>query len=418
MMTRFVPPLVFITIVFQHFRLFNIGDYEATLGLLTGLLVVVLLIGTMNYFAVISVGVFFVVLSSATALFSSQAVPTDYLQTLALVLLTSVIVTSAFGQIKWSLVGSESFAFAILIALSTIVAISVGQVALGSLGSSALFNPFRANQYLHLYNANIGLVQFPRAHGFFLEPSYNAFVMGTLTAALLSLNRFIKSAVVLAVIGLAACQSATGLVLLVLFLGFVALKSRPAITLAAAATIFGVVSYAGDYLWIRLLSFGTEGSSAYYRVLAPIEVLMDVLGSHPLGMPFGSVERVIGGYNLQMAGVHATSLDNGFYVVIFYFGWIGIGLLLLLLTATIRATKSRSDGSYTWIAPLWLFASLFFSGGIMAPQFGIMTFVVILSFRSSLMHDHEESGAISATKHRNGNVLRFRRLTSHGSVIR
>ena len=82
-----------------------------------------------------------------------------------------------------------------------------------------------------------------------------------------------------------------------------------------------------------------------------------------------------------MAGVQATSLDNGFYVVVFYFGWLGILLLLTLLYSVLKISRSSGLGSYNWIAPIWLFSSLFFSGGIVAPEFGIMSFLVIASFR-------------------------------------
>jgi putative colanic acid polymerase len=418
MMTRLLPILIFITIVFQHFRLFYIGGYEATLGLFTGLLVVVLLIKRINFSILMSVWAFLIITSSSSALFSRETVAADYMQTFALFILAAFIITSAFGEINWLFVQSKAFAISILTALLVIVAISVGQVALGSMGSDLLFNPFGAQQYLHPYKPNIGLVQFPRAHGFFLEPSYNAFVIGTLTTTLLCLNRFTKSAVLLVVPGLAACQSATGLVLLVLLLGFVALRSRPAITLGAGAMIVAVVVYAGDYLWIRILSFGLEGSSAYYRVFAPIEVLLDVLGSHPLGMPFGSVEEVMGRYDLEMAGVQARSLDNGFYVIVFYFGWIGIILLLLLLAVAIIASRNRGVRSYGWIAPLWLFASLFFSGGIMAPEFGIMTFIVVAAFRSSRVNDKYESESSRAAKHNNSNLSRLGRSASHDRVRR
>lgn len=413
---RLVPPLIFLAIIFQHFRLFYIAGYEATLGLFLGFIVVVLLIARVQLTLVVGAWISLLAVSSLSALLSPETVSTDYVETLTLFVLAIFIIVSAFGDLSWDYLRSDGLVKSLLCTLSIIVLISVGQVLLGSLGSDLLFNPFGSNLYLHEYRPNIGLVQFPRAHGFFLEPSYNAFVIGSVAAALLCLDRFRKLTVTLAVLGLVACQSATGLLLLVLLLTFVAIRSRPAIAIAAVGTIFAVVLYAGDYLWIRLLSFGTEGSSAYYRVFAPVEVLMDVLTDNPLGMPLGSVEQVMGRYGLEMAGVQAKSLDNGLYVIIFYFGWLGVLLLLVMLACVITASRNHANQSFSWIAPIWLFTSLFFSGGIMAPEFAVMTFIVIATYRASSRFEPRKSGAVFVTQHRYRNVSGFRGTSQHNQV--
>lgn len=391
MLIRIIGPLVFITIIFQHFRIFTFSGYEVTLGAVTGIATVCLLIRRVNFRALSTIVSILIALTSGVALLTPETDALNYLKTLALFALSAFIVTNAFGSIQWPIVKSRGFAIALLGSLALVVGISVGQLFFGSIGSSVLFNPFGEHQYLHLYKANIGLVQFPRAQGFYLEPSYNAFVIGTVAVALLCLRRFIKLTVVLSILGLIASQSATGLLLLVAITVLIALRSRPAIAVAAAAVVTAVVAYAGDYLWIRLQSSGTSGSSAYYRVFAPVEVLSDVLSNNPFGMPLGSVQRVMAGYDLDMAGIQATSLDNGFYVVVFYFGWIGIFLLIAFLIATLRISLRSRLQSTAWIAPLWIFGSLFFSGGIMAPEFGVMTFLVIVSFRSSLLIEESQN---------------------------
>lgn len=394
MSSKLAACLVFVTAIFQHFQIFTILSYEVTVGSLSGILMVAMLLRKVNFGLIIPVWALVATLTAAAALFSGETDAKGYLSTLALFLLSSLIVSSAFSEQKWDIFSSAWFTYAILLALMAIVTLSLGQVVLGYLGSDALFNPFGDHQYLHKYQANIGLVQFPRAHGFYLEPSYDAFVIGALTATLISLRRFVRTTAVLCVLGLIACQSATGLVLLVVITVLIALRSRPAIALGAGAVIGGVIVFTGDYLWIRLASSGTEGSSAYYRIVAPLRVISDVLHTHPLGMPLGSIERVIGSYGLEMAGVQAKSLDNGFYVVIFYFGWIGVILLLLLLYAVLKLASKTDSTGYAWIAPLWIFSSLFFSGGIVAPEFALMSFLVISSFRLSLhesmAHEHTD----------------------------
>jgi putative colanic acid polymerase len=386
--------LVFVTLVFQHFQIFTVLGYEVTIGALSGILMVIIVLRKLNFGLAIPVWATLAALTSAAALFAGETDATGYLSTLALFLLSSLIVSSAFGEQKWEIYSSAWFACGMLIALMAIVALSLGQVVLGYLGSDMLFNPFGDHQYLHKYQANIGLVEVPRAHGFFLEPSYDAFVIGAITATLISLGKFVRTTAVLCVLGLIACQSATGLVLLVAIAALIALRSRPAIALGAVAVVGGVIIFTGEYLLVRLASSGTEGSSAYYRIIAPLQVISDVLQTHPLGMPLGSIEKVIGSYGLEMAGVQAKSLDNGFYVVVFYFGWLGLILLLLLLYGVLKwASRTRMRG-YAWIAPLWLFSSLFFSGGIMAPEFALMSFLAISSYRISLhesaAHEHTD----------------------------
>lgn len=382
-MKPLVGTLVILTVVFQHFQLGVIGGFPVTLGALAGIVLAVILTAKVNAIVLTLVLSVLVGVTALAALANNTISQAGYLSTLALFVLACVIISMAFGSIRWHLVNSRSFKNSLLVSLLVVVLVAVGQVALGSVGNSALFNPFGEHQYLRLYDPHLGAVQFPRAHSFFLEPSYAAFVVGTLAVALICLNVRVTAVTVLSVAGMVACQSVTGLLILIVILLIVASKSRALVRIVVSLGLLAVVFFSWDYLTVRIATIGTEGSSAYYRIIAPSEVIVDTLTHNPLGMTLGSVASVVSSYGFNMAGVLASSLDNGFYVVVYYFGWLGIVILLAGALTALGSSIRRSKASlgYSWIAPIWLISTLFFSGGIMAPEFALMAFIVIVAFR-------------------------------------
>ncbi|MFC5931869.1 putative colanic acid polymerase WcaD [Cryobacterium melibiosiphilum] len=378
--------LAFTTIVFQHFQIATIGGYFLTLGLFSGLLLIAVVVKHPPYGRQTVVWALIIGLAALAAVLSPATQSGDFTQTLLLFLLTSFIVVTATGGIRSEIVRSPQFARGLFAALVVVSGICVGQVALGTLGSDLLFNPFGPFQYFHAYAPGLQFGGIPRAQGFYLEPSYASFVIGSVAVALLSLGRKPKSTATLALFGLLACQSATGLLVFAAIVVVVALRSKP--KLALFVLVLGVTGAAivGDYLVLRLSSITEVGTSANYRLLAPLEVLRDVLLHSPFGQPLGSVSDVISSYGFRMAGVPASSLDNGLYVIIFYFGWAGLVAVLIWFLLTLGQVLRLNSAGLAWrrIAPLWLFASLLFSGAIMAPEYGLMAWLVIVAFRQSL----------------------------------
>ena len=408
--------LAFITIVFQHFQIATIGGYFLTAGLISGLLLLAVVVNRPSYGRLTLVWALITGLAALAAVLSPATRGAEFGQTLLLFLLTSFIVVTATGPIRHDIVRSEAFSRGLLLALVVVTGLSVGQVALGALGSDLLFNPFGPFQYFHAYAPGLQFGSVPRAHGFYLEPSYAAFVIASVSVALLSLGRRPKITAALALFGLLACQSATGLLVFAGILIVVALRSKPKLALFVLVLGAAGAAVIGDYLVLRLATITQVGTSGNYRLLAPLEVLRDVLVNSPFGQPLGSVSEVISSYGFRMAGVPASSLDNGLYVIIFYFGWAGlIGVTVWFLLTLAHVLRLKRDGvnsdvvssgsvntgsvnsnvvssdsvssagvAYRRIAPLWLFASLLFSGAIMAPEYGLMAWLVIVTFRQSL----------------------------------
>jgi len=401
--SRLAGIFLFVFVIFQHFTLVGVGTYELTLGTTSGLLLLFLLLRSTAYVATTVTWCVLIILSGAAVLFSGYTAGSAYATTAMLFLLSSAIVCSAFGAIRYQIVQSAAFKNAALLALIVVVGLSVLQVVFARLGSASFFNIFGTRQYYHEYNHLVGLVDFPRAQGFYLEPSYNAFVIGSIGVFLLTIRWRRKATLALVLTGIIASQSATAIILILGFLAIAVMKASVRVRLLALVATALLAVFSGTYLLIRVATITTEGSSAYYRILAPIEVMIDVLTYSPAGKPFGSVEETITGYNLFMAGIPATSLDNGFYVLIFYFGWAGIiaisALGLLVARAVFRKTEP-ADGM--WIATTWLFGSLFFSGAIMTPEFGIITAVIIIAIRTERSDDRIGLHCATNTVHRHG----------------
>jgi putative colanic acid polymerase len=370
----------FVFVIFQHFQIVSVQGYPLTLGLFAGI-VMILIVSPRNAFGPISiVWSVIVVLSAMGALASPEfSDGVSFARTLLLMLLSSAVIVSGFYSRPREFIRSPHFAKALFFALIVVVGLSVLQVLTGAMGSVALFNPFGANQYLYQYQPYLQYVAVPRAQGFYLEPSYDAFVVGTLTVCLLALGRYKIPAVALGFVGLLACQSATGLLLFVVVALVIGVRSNPRVGLSALALLAALLWFAGPSLFNRLSSIGTASSSANYRLVAPLEVMQNILSSGPFGYPLGSISDVMATYGLQNGTSAGSTLDNGFYVVIFYFGWAGLIALGAWLVATLRyvfrAAGDQSD--LVRAVPLWLFSCMFFSGGIVLPEFAISLWLVI-----------------------------------------
>jgi putative colanic acid polymerase len=401
MRARLAAVLIFITVIFQHFQIFSLSGFPVTIGLLSGLSLLVIA-GNPPKLTILAVILpSLAVISGTTGLMGADLSDfASFSRTFALIMLAATIVVSGASGSQENIISSPQVTKSLFAVLTLVVLLSVAQTISGSFGSLLLFNPFGTNQYLYNYNPHLAFNPIPRAQGFFLEPSYDAFVIGAVGAALLCTTRKTGLVAALVLAGLAACQSATGLVVFFVALFTVALRSRPSAAVGALLIALLAASVSGEYLIGRLTTITTAATSANYRLVAPLEVLGDVLKHSPLGLPLGSIERVMVSYGLQNGATVGSSLDNGFYVLIFYFGWIGIAGIVVWIGASIKSMRVRiSDGGAGWIAPLWLLASMFFSGGIVLPEFALMTWLVLVSYGRRKETDVKFDRAAGSERH-------------------
>jgi putative colanic acid polymerase len=116
-------------------------------------------------------------------------------------------------------------------------------------------------------------------------------------------------------------------------------------------------------------------------------VVGDILSSQFFGHPLGSLYDVVSRYQLfQFGAEQSVTLDNGLYVIIFYFGWIGLLVLIGLFVWALSAIRREKIGLGvpSIVVRLWLVSCLLFSGAIFAPEFACITFLVVVVWRESL----------------------------------
>jgi putative colanic acid polymerase len=415
---RIASIIVFVAIVGQHFELFSAGGYPVTLGLILGIPLILGRTRRVPYVLVSLVASFVIVVAAFGALTAQDSYSglDDFVRTLALFVLALVVLCCALSGLDRAMILSPEFGKSIFAALATVVGLSVAQVALGFLGSEVLFNPFGPFQYLHAYEPYLQFNPVPRAQGFFLEPSYDAFVVGTLTVILLALKVRVRWTLCLALAGLLAARSATGLVLILLVGVVFALRSRPAAAVSIAVGSIVVLLVAGDYLDARFSSFGDQGSSSNYRLVAPLIVLRDTLSTRPLGNPLGSVSDVLSTYGLRNGAAIGTSLDNGLYVIVFYFGFVGVIALFLAAIGVLVSVFGRRANGFGAVVPLWLFGTLFFSGGVMLPEYALMVGLALATWRVAVSNvgDKNAESESASVDHRRDLPGRGRRTTNAG----
>jgi putative colanic acid polymerase len=97
--------------------------------------------------------------------------------------------------------------------------------------------------------------------------------------------------------------------------------------------------------------------------------------------------EVVSRYQLfQFGAEQSVTLDNGLYVIVFYFGWVGLLMLFGLVAWALsrQANESIAPSVPSIVVKFWLVGSLLFSGAIFAPEFALVTLLVIVVWRESL----------------------------------
>jgi putative colanic acid polymerase len=294
---------------------------------------------------------------------------------------------------------------ALLFALSLVAGLSVLQFLTGSLGSSAFFNPWGARQFGYQYDFALYAAVI-RSPGFYLEPSFNGLVLLTLMYARVRLNsEATVKTLMIGVPGLLATRSLAALItfaLLALLLTQGARKVRQhfaklSVLLGAVAAL--AISY--QYMAVRLSTAFTPGSSANYRLIAPLRVIRDVLDDYPFGRPMGSMREVMYSYELLNGAQIGSSLDNGIYVVIYTFGWLGIAAVLALGVYGVLNLRVRPERA---TAALFILFAAIFTGAVFSPEFVAPLVLIVLTTRVAARSRHID--AIDETRSASLEVLK------------
>jgi putative colanic acid polymerase len=376
-----------LAIIGLHFELARLGGLPVTVAPFTATIILratttlrvpplaaSLLCGVMGY----ALAIFLITPDGLTA--------TEFFRSFSLLAFSAIVMLSA---VTLPLRGSGDWlAMSARIVLRIVAPFSTAQFLLYEfLANPALYNPWREHQYLYPYDvaSQFGVT---RAQGFYLEPSFNAFVLTAVFAILMLRRRIGMSDYVLLCIGLLTTRSLIGLLisftLLFLLLAGPRFAHRPYLRPLVLGLLPIFMWGALAYIVNRIETVSIVGSSAHYRIIAPLNMITDVLRTRYFGMPLGSVDHVYRTYGVLNGSEVGNSLDNGLYVVIFYFGWPGlIALLAGALTITLFLLRQPSSRAIT--AMLFVFCSLVFSGGIFLPDYQFIIALVVLAARYPLL---------------------------------
>ena len=211
-----------------------------------------------------------------------------------------------------------------------------------------------------------------RAYGLYLEPSYCALVLLSLFTGIIIKNKLTLSITAIVLLSLILIGSLYGLfVFSILILSYLFLYKLHNLSFSVKLFCFVLlitVSVSICIGFMTLDNFGRfneltkPGSSGYFRFIAPFNLSIDTLLNTQLGHGPGSVEKVMYKENISMGpNSRQTSLDNGIYLMIVYYGILGlIFVSILALNLVISILKNEITSSIYY---LFIFLSFGFTGG-------------------------------------------------------
>jgi putative colanic acid polymerase len=366
--------IVFI-LVFLHFQIFVVNGVPITIGLLgvVPMFFILFKVRINRTFLIVAVGL---ALLPWVNMFSVYFDGIEFLRTWLQWTFFVIVMAIASSSIPRTRRLGSKFQLAYMLVTSYLII----QKIFYELGNAFLVNPWRENQYLYQYRLPFSGETF-RSPGFYLEPSFAGVVVMALAVVLMRLNLWNRTSLFLLVGTLISTRSLNFILFCVLLLF---LYYRPSRTLAKhkgslvllTLSLFAVLI---PYLLSRWDSIGVSGTSANYRIIGPLRFVGYTLENYLFGVPMGSLDQIMPVFGQVKGSTVGSSVDNGIYVLILYFGWLAV-LGLLLLVANIWRLMKSSDLGLEFILFL---AALFASGGFFAPEVVALLLPVIYANKLS-----------------------------------
>jgi len=220
-----------------------------------------------------------------------------------------------------------------------------------------------------------------RSNGLYFEPSFLALVMFSSMSSIMILQKTIfstdnRSYIVIIllsffVVYLSGSRAGLSSVLLLLLLPIVERIGLSRFVLAFSMLVILLFSLDGVLV-------GSD-DSLYYRLVAPLEIIAVSLREYVIGVPFGSMESFILSVGVLNGSELGQTLDNGWYLMAFYFGWGGV---ILMFLAFLVATYFFAFGDAAQrILIVYLMLAPMFTGAVFSPEFFILLYMVCISYR-------------------------------------
>lgn len=267
-------------------------------------------------------------------------------------------------------------------------------ISLNLMNSYFFINPFGAFSAIgpggYVYEPH-PLAIIKRPNGFYSEPSILGWVLtlflgGTIyffKMKLISKQLFLFSAASITVAAFCTV-SLSGIINIILLFCFLALMSKN-------KSIYKYVIKFSVFVCIFILIFNIQhfdrfndlneqGTSSYFRVIAPLKLISDSLIDYPLGVQLGDLSYIESKiYMVNWAGGSNTNIENGFLVLIFHLGLLGLVIFCTIIYKFITMIIRKDERLFIFL-PLCLAVSQ--TGAIMSPNLALTIGFFILLTRS------------------------------------
>ena len=251
-----------------------------------------------------------------------------------------------------------------------------------------LYNLFGKFQYNNLNPVDVLTANFfPRTQGFYLEPSYLAFVAITLICISINLKRFITFSFIIGGFIIFMSGSRGGLLGLFLIL-ITHLFSNFKFNSFKSYSYFTILLIFGFFLVIPVLSLltfesiNTVNSSQYVRFYQGYNLSIFVLSNYFFGIPLGSLQNAF-----DISSGENSSIFSFFIFNIIYHGWLSF-LFLIYLFTKLFFSKIHKDTRIYFFIYLLLYFNM--TGIIISPDTYFWFFCFYYTYRISKGTIHKQ----------------------------
>ena len=251
-----------------------------------------------------------------------------------------------------------------------------------------LYNFFGIFQYNNLNSVEeLTANFFPRTQGFYLEPSYLAFVSITLICISINLNSFTRFSFIIGGLIIFMSGSRGGFLGLFLIL-MTQLFSNFKFNSFKSYSYFTILLVFGFFLVIPVLSLltleslTTVNSSQYVRFYQGFNLSNFVLSNYFLGIPLGALQNAY-----QISSGETSSIFSFFIFNVIYHGWLSFLLLFLIFTKLLFSKIHNNTRVYFFIYLLLYFNM---TGNMIAPDTYFWFFCFYYTYRLSKGSIHKQ----------------------------
>jgi hypothetical protein len=388
-------------ITFMHFTLFLIGNFKFTFATIFDICFLLGFLGkgfkVKGRYLLVLLGLVLYPLL-VIMFFKKGTNVVDFLQSYFLytnlaLMVVVILNVEVLPQPMWKSI-KVFITLGVLVACLTILQ----YITLNMLHTSALLNPFGpfsppgpGGKVYHVFD----LATVKRPNALYSEPSINGWYLSMISVLAFFYGIYNKSTkyiligIFVSIAGFLTFSASAQINLIIIYLLLFMYKYRKnifivtAITLAGIVVIFGtnlLQSNSNSYLGKRLNEYDEQGTSTYFRLVAPSILISQSIVDYPFGYPLGDVDYIKSKpYMLNWESGSNTDIDNSFFFVIFYFGYVGTILIVILLIWMVRHAFKLPGMIF-----ITLLLALSETGALWAPEIVLFSVYSLCIYKFSL----------------------------------